>query len=74
MRTVAIVGWVVIFAALFAWQGIGLARDDGWPTMSDMIRAFTRPVPGRVVLFGMWLWLGWHVFIRGWEFFLRGRT
>jgi len=73
MRTFAVIGWVVIFAALFTWQGIGLARD-GWPTMSDMIRAFTRPIPGRVVLFGMWLWLGWHVFIRGWEFFLRSRT
>jgi hypothetical protein len=73
MRTVAIVGWVVIFAALFTWQGIALARD-GWPTMSDMLRAFTRPLAGRVVLFGMWLWLGWHVFIRGWDLFLRSRT
>jgi len=20
----------------------------------------------------LWLWLGWHLFIRGWSFFLRG--
>jgi hypothetical protein len=31
-----------------------------------------RPWLGRVVLFGLWLWLGWHLFIRGWRFFLRG--
>lgn len=24
------------------------------------------------MLFGAWLWLGWHLFIRGWHFFLRG--
>jgi hypothetical protein len=26
---------------------------------------------GRFILFGFWLWLGWHLFIRGWAFFLR---
>jgi hypothetical protein len=26
---------------------------------------------GRFILFGLWLWLGWHLFIRGWAFFLR---
>jgi hypothetical protein len=30
-----------------------------------------RPALGRAILFGLWLWLGWHVFIRGWTFFLR---
>jgi hypothetical protein len=67
MRTIAVAGWVAIFAALFAWQAVGLTRGGDWPTMSDMIRAFTRPMAGRIVLFGMWLWLGWHVFVRGWE-------
>ena len=37
------------------------------------------PVIGYVVwavlfgaLFALWLWLGWHIFIRGWHFLLRG--
>jgi hypothetical protein len=25
---------------------------------------------GRWFLFGCWIWLGWHFFIRGWTFFL----
>ena len=70
MRVVAVTGWIVILGALFTWQGLGLAWGPGWPTMSDMLRALTRPVFGRWILFGLWLWVGWHVFVRGWAFFL----
>ena len=52
--------------------GIALVYAPTWPTLSQMFRDFMRPLPGRVVLFGIWLWLGWHLFIRGWNFFLRG--
>ncbi len=72
MRWVAVAGWVVIVGALLAWQGLALANGPQWPTLSDIFRAFMRPIAGRVVLFGVWLWLGWHLFIRGWRFFLRG--
>jgi len=69
---VGIVGWAVIVGLLLAWQGIGLIRaGDGWPTMSDMFRRITRYPPGRVLLFSVWLWIGWHLFVRGWRFFLR---
>ena len=55
-----------------AYQALMLAHGPPWPSMSSMLRAFMRPVGGRVVLFGLWLWIGWHLFIRGWTFFLRG--
>ncbi len=71
MRTTAVVGWILIFAALFTWQAIGLLHGPPWPTMSDMLRAAMRPVLGRWLLFGLWLWIGWHVFVRGWEPFSR---
>ena len=64
MRPLAVVGWIVILGALFAWQGIGIALGSDWPTMSDMLRAFSRLPAGRIVLFAMWLWLGWHLFVR----------
>ncbi len=73
MHALAVGGWIVIFGAMFVWQGIGLARVQGWPTMSDMLRAFTGPIAGRWLMFGMWLWLGWHLFIRGWAFFMQRR-
>lgn len=64
---IAVVGWAVIVGALLAWQGLGLVRE-GWPTLSDLLRPAVRPAAGRAVLFGLWLWLGWHLFVRGWRF------
>lgn len=66
MRTVAVVGWLVIVGVLLTWQGIGLVQGEGWPTLTDFFRAFMRPAIGRAVLFGLWLWLGWHLFVRDW--------
>ncbi|HTG47027.1 MAG TPA: DUF6186 family protein [Actinomycetota bacterium] len=71
MRTVAIVGWVVIVAVFLLWQGLSLVYGPTWPTMSDIFRAAMRPAWGRALIFGLWLWLGWHLFWRGWTFFLR---
>jgi hypothetical protein len=71
MRTLALAGWALIFGIAFVWEGIGLARGTDWPTVSDMLRSFMQFPVGRVLLLGMWMWLGWHLFIRHWEFFLR---
>jgi hypothetical protein len=40
--------------------------------MSQLFRDFMEPFAGRIIMLGLWLWLGWHLFIRGWAFFLRG--
>ncbi len=72
MSVVGVVGWCVIMASVLTWEGVGLADGpNGWPTLSDMLRTLTSSDAGRWVLFGLWLWLGWHLFIRGWQFFLR---
>jgi hypothetical protein len=71
MRALALAGWVSILAVAFVWEGIGLARGEDWPTVSDMLRSFMVYPVGRGLLFAMWLWVGWHLFIRHWEFFLR---
>ncbi len=72
VRPIAIVGWLLIVAALLGWQGIGLVRGAEWPTLTDFFRAFMRPALGRVILFGLWLWLGWHLFVRDWTFVPEG--
>jgi hypothetical protein len=72
VRLFAIVGWLLIVAVLLTWQGIGLIRGDEWPTLTDFFRAFMRPALGRVALFGLWLWLGWHLFVRDWTLFRAG--
>ena len=72
VRVTGLIGWAVIFGAFMVWEGLGLTVGHQWPTLSHMLRTVTRPLPGRLVLFGLWLWVGWHLFIRGWNFFLRG--
>ncbi|AXI80580.1 DUF6256 family protein [Peterkaempfera bronchialis] len=72
-RWAGYLAWVVLFGALFAWEGLGLARPaTGLPTLSDTLRAVMRYPVGRWVLFAFWLWFGWHAFVRGWHFLLRG--
>jgi len=71
-RMIGIVGWAVLFALIVVWEGIGLRfPHDAWPTLSDMLRVVMRTPVGRWAMFGVWVWLGWHVFIRGWHLFLR---
>jgi hypothetical protein len=65
MRVLAIGGWLVIVAVLLAWQAMGLARGPEWPTISDMLRAFMSARLGRPIAFGLWLWIGWHLFVYG---------
>ena len=37
MRTVGIVGWVVIVTAFLVWQGFALVYTPTWPTMSEIV-------------------------------------
>jgi hypothetical protein len=69
---IALVGYGVIVGALLAWQAVGLVRPgDDWPTLSELLRRVTRTAPGRWILFAIWLWVGWHLFVRGWRFLPR---
>src|SRR5690242_15525646 len=65
--------WALLLAGMLVVEGLGLTLPGHqWPTISDMFRTATRPAAGRWALFALWLWTGWHFFIRGWHFFLRG--
>ncbi|MGO9876109.1 MAG: DUF6186 family protein [Acidimicrobiia bacterium] len=67
------VAWAVLFAAVIVVEALGLTlRGHQWPTLSDIFRVAMRPEWSRWLLFALWLWAGWHFFIRGWTFFLRG--
>ncbi|HVL82253.1 MAG TPA: DUF6186 family protein [Actinomycetota bacterium] len=70
-RAIALFGYVVLVGALLVWEGFGLARgSDDWPTLSDIIRSVTSPVV-RWTVFAVWLWAGWHVFVRTWGMVVR---
>ena len=64
-------GLAGLFGALFAWEGLSLARVGSLPTLSYVFRVIIRYPVGRWALFALWLWTGWHFFVRGWHFLLR---
>jgi uncharacterized protein DUF6186 len=73
MTMAGLIGWALVMALVMSYQGLCLVRnDDKWPAFSDLIRVVTRYPAGRWVLFACWLWVGWHFFVRGWKFPLRG--
>jgi hypothetical protein len=63
--------WALLFGALFAYEGLALRYIPGIPTLSATFRALMRYPFGRWALFALWLWFGWHIFVRGWQFLLR---
>ena len=63
--------WAVLFGALFAWEGLALAGVTGVPALSNVVRVIMRYPAGRWALFALWLWAGWQLFIRRWQFLLR---
>jgi Family of unknown function (DUF6256)/Family of unknown function (DUF6186) len=56
--------WAIVFGALFAWEGLALARVTGVPSLSDLVRVIMRYPAGRWTLFALWLWAGWRFFVR----------
>lgn len=71
MQAIAVVGWLGIVAALLVWQGIGLVHGPEVAHVVGLLPVLHDHAVRRFLLFGLWLWLGWHLFIRGWSFFLR---
>ena len=63
--------WAVLLGAVVAWEGLVLAGVTAMPSLRDVFRVIMRYPVGRWMLFALWLWLGWHFFIRGWHFLLR---
>jgi hypothetical protein len=69
---VGLVAWAAVIGAFLVVEGVALVRPhDQWPAFSDVMRIVTASALGRWALFALWLWLGWHLFVRGWQFFLR---
>ncbi|HXW46028.1 MAG TPA: DUF6186 family protein [Streptosporangiaceae bacterium] len=69
---VGYVVWALLFGAIFAWEGLALSHISGTvPTLSATFRAIMKYPAGRWALFALWLWFGWHIFVRGWHFLLR---
>jgi hypothetical protein len=57
--------WVALVVVIAAWQTCCLIRRPRLPSLGDAVALLSARPAGRAVLAVAWLWLGWHVFVRG---------
>lgn len=62
-RSVTLVGYAVLLAAVLAWELVGLVGRRT-PTLGDTVDRLTHNRWVRWLLLGAWIWLGWHLFAR----------
>ncbi len=62
-RTPTLVGYGVLAAALVAGQVIALTGRR-IPTFGQAIALVSRWRIGRWLILALWLWIGWHAFVR----------
>jgi cation transport ATPase len=63
-RAVNLGVWVVLVALLVVWQ-VRTATTPSLPSFGALVRLARRHWISRWVLLLAWVWLGWHVFVRG---------
>ncbi|MDQ3946754.1 MAG: DUF6186 family protein [Actinomycetota bacterium] len=63
-RTVTLAGYVLLAAASLAYELAGHLRRRT-PTLGQAVLVLTRRRTPRALVLVGWLWLGWHLFVRG---------
>jgi len=63
-RAVTLAGYAVLAVAVLTLQVVAvLGRRTA--TIGQALGPLTRSLPGRLMALGAWMWVGWHLFVRG---------
>jgi hypothetical protein len=62
-RTITVSGYVILAAAMVTYQTLGLVRRET-ATLGQAVATLIRSRAGRSFILTVWLWLGWHAFVR----------
>ncbi len=63
-RTAVIAGFVAFLVLAVAVDAYARRPGSGVRPLADTLAAVLRSPAGRVVVLGVWLWLGWHFLAR----------
>ncbi len=63
-RVITIAGFVVVVVAGVAIQFIARRRGSKISSVGDVLSQVMRQRTGRVIVFLMWFWFGWHFLAR----------
>jgi hypothetical protein len=56
--------WLVLLATGVLWE-IACHRSHGrWTSLTELGRVTGSRLPGKLVLIGIWAFIGWHLFAR----------
>lgn len=59
-----VAAWLGLMAAAVAWEVRCHRSGSRWTSLSDLGARMGSARLGRVVLVGLWAFVGWHVFAR----------
>jgi hypothetical protein len=62
-RPVTLVGYVLLATAMATYQAFGLLLRKT-ASLGQAVATLRRSRTGRVSLLAIWLWVGWHLFVR----------
>ena len=62
-RLATLLGYAVIAVSAVGLE-VAARRSGQVTTFGDLLSAGLRRWPVRLVVLGVWLWLGWHLFVR----------
>ncbi len=63
-RSVTVAGYAVLVVVMAIYQLLALAGRR-LLTLGQTLRPLKRSPLGRLVLAAGWMWIGWHLFVRG---------
>jgi hypothetical protein len=63
-RTITVIGFVAIIAALVVLEILARRKIGRIPTLGEWLGFAMRRPSGRGLILAGWLWLGWHYFAR----------
>jgi hypothetical protein len=63
-HAVTVAGWIVLACAIVTACGLSIGPRRRVPTFAMVMRSLARFSVARVVLLLVWIWVGWHFFVR----------
>lgn len=63
-HTITLIGYATLLSAVTLYE-LAALRLASVPTLGDLAAVLARSRAGRWFLLFGWLWLGWHLFVRG---------
>ena len=56
--------WIVLLAAGVVWEIACLLSRGRWTSLTSLGQTAANRLPGKIVLIGIWAFIGWHLFAR----------